>query len=141
GRWHRCHRPVVFRPWLVCVPSPPSLPASASLNPPTGTVDRASGEARLRALLDWGDWQRRVLEEIATGAGLRDVLSSVVRFLEAQCPAVAGAVHLVDDDGVTLRMAAGPSLRPEFYDGMDEIVVGPRSATVGAAAHRGALVV
>src|SRR5262249_686518 len=61
---------------------------------------------------------------------------SIARFHEAQCPGGECAIHLVDDDGVTLRSACAPSMRPEFIDAMDEIVMGPHAATCGTTAYR-----
>jgi PAS domain S-box-containing protein len=87
-----------------------------------------------------GEWQRRVLEAIATGVELRDVLTSIALSLEAQCAGTECAVHLVDDDGVTLRTASAPSMKQVFVDAMDEIVIGPTSATCGVSAYRRALV-
>jgi PAS domain S-box-containing protein len=96
----------------------------------------------IRDITDWkraeesSEWQRRVLESIASGIELRDVLRTIARFHETQCPGVDCAIHLIDDDGVTLRLASAPSMRPEFVEAMDEIVIGPRSATCGTAVHR-----
>jgi PAS domain S-box-containing protein len=88
-----------------------------------------------------GAWQRRVLEAIATGVELRDVLTSIVQFHEAQCADTECAIHLVDDDGVTLRTKAAPSMKQVFVDAMDEIVIGPSAATCGVAAYRRAQVI
>lgn len=96
----------------------------------------------IRDITDWkraeesSEWQRRVLEAIATGVDLRDVLRTIARFHETQCPGVECAVHLVDDDGITLRFASAPSMRPEFVDGMDEVVIGPHAAACGTAVYR-----
>jgi PAS domain S-box-containing protein len=101
----------------------------------------------IRDITDWkraedsSEWQRRVLESIATGIDLRDVLTTIVRFHETQTPGVEGAVHLIDDDGLTLRTRCAPSMRPEFVEAMDEVVVGPTAATCGAAVYRRELVV
>jgi PAS domain S-box-containing protein len=101
----------------------------------------------IRDITDWrrveenSEWQRRVLESIATGTELREVLSRIIRFQETQCPGVECVVHLMDDDGVTLRTIAAPSMRPEFVEAMDEIVVGPRAATCGSAVYRHEMVV
>ena len=89
-----------------------------------------------KRLEDGSEWQRRVLESIATGVELRDVLDSIVRFQEAQCPGVECAIHLLDDSGVTLLAACAPSMSMSFVEAMDEIVVGPNAATVGAAVYR-----
>ncbi len=64
------------------------------------------------------------------------MLVSIARFPEIQCPGIDCAVHLIDDDGLTLRAACAPSIHPEFIDAMDEIVIGPRAATCGTAAYR-----
>jgi len=85
---------------------------------------------------DGSERQRHVLEAIATGVELKEVLTSIARFQETQCPGVECAIHLLDDDGVTLRSAAAPSVHPGFMEAMDEIVIGPRSATGGAAVYR-----
>jgi PAS domain S-box-containing protein len=96
----------------------------------------------IRDVTDWkraeetSDWQRRVLESIATGVELRDVLATIAHFHEAQCPGTECAFHLIDDDGLTLRSASAPSMQPEFIDAMDEIVVGPHSSTCGTAVYR-----
>jgi len=90
---------------------------------------------------DSSEWQRRVLESIATGVDLRDVLATIVRFHETQTPGVEVMVHLIDDDGLTLRTRCAPSMRPEFVDAMDEIVVGPTASTCGAAVYRRELVI
>ena len=89
-----------------------------------------------KRLEDGSEWQRRVLESIATGVELRDVLESIVRFQEAQCPGVECAIHLLDDSGVTLLAACAPSMSMSFVEAMDEIVVGPNAATVGTAVYR-----
>jgi PAS domain S-box-containing protein len=96
----------------------------------------------VRDVTDWkraeesSEWQRRVLEAIATGVELREVLRTIARFHETQCVGVECAIHLIDDDGVTLRLACAPSMRPEFVEGMDEIVIGPTAATCGTAVYR-----
>ena len=93
-----------------------------------------------KRLEDGSEWQRKVLESIATGVELRDVLESIVRFQEAQCPGVECAIHLLDDSGVTLLAACAPSMSMSFVESMDEIVVGPNAATVGTAVYRGEFV-
>ena len=87
------------------------------------------------------EWQRRVLEEIASGMALGDSLVTIARFFEAQCPAVDCIIHMLDEDGVVLRSMAAPTSDPTFVEAMDEIVVGPRAATCGTAVHRRATVI
>jgi PAS domain S-box-containing protein len=96
----------------------------------------------IRDITDWkraeesSEWQRRVLEAVATGIDLREVLRTIARFHETQCPGVECGIHLIDDDDVTLRFVCAPSMRPEFIEAMDEIVIGPTAATAGTAVYR-----
>jgi PAS domain S-box-containing protein len=53
--------------------------------------------------------QNRVLEMIATGAQLPDILTSLVRLIESQSEGLC-SILLLDDDGVTIRPIAAPSL-------------------------------
>jgi two-component system NtrC family sensor kinase len=94
-----------------------------------------------RPTIEASEWQRRVLEAIATGVELRDVLASIALFHEAQCPGIECAIHLLDDFGVTLISACAPTMPPTFLEAMDEIVVGPQAATCGTAVFRGEPVV
>src|SRR6185437_7854029 len=96
----------------------------------------------IRDFTDWkravqsSEWQRRVLEAIATGVDLREVLTTIARFHETQCPATECAFHLLDDDGLTLRAMSAPSMQADFVDAMDEIVVGPHASSCGTAVYR-----
>jgi PAS domain S-box-containing protein len=96
----------------------------------------------IRDITEWkraeegSEWQRRVLEAVATGIDLREVLRTIARFHETQCPGVECGIHLIDDDDVTLRFVCAPSMRPEFIEAMDEIVIGPSSGTAGTAVYR-----
>ena len=113
----------------------------------TAVDGRASLTIVIRDVSEWkraedgSEWQRRVLEAIATGVELRDVLASIGRFHEAQCPGVECSIHLIDDYGVTLVSACAPTMPPEFLEAMDDIVVGPRAGTCGTAVYRGEPVV
>ena len=122
--------------------------ADATIFPIDVSVSRTfiEGEPHLtiviRDITDWkrteesSEWQRRVLESVATGIDLREVLRTIARFHETQCPGVECGIHLIDDDDVTLRLVCAPSMRPEFIAAMDEIVVGPTAAACGTAVYR-----
>jgi PAS domain S-box-containing protein len=96
----------------------------------------------IRDITEWrraeenSEWQRRVLESIATGVELKNVLDTVAHFHETQSPGVECAIHLVDDDGVRLQLVAAPSMHRDFTASVDEIVVGPFAASFGVAAYR-----
>ena len=81
--------------------------------------------------------QAELLEFIATGAALPQVLDGIARFVEghAEDPLLA-SILLMDRDGVHLRHGAGPSL-PDFWnENVDGIVIGPRAGSCGSAAFR-----
>jgi PAS domain S-box-containing protein len=82
------------------------------------------------------EWQRRVLEAVATGPELHDVLATIARFPEIQSPGLQCAIHLMEDNGLRLRLACAPSMAESFVHAMDEMVIGPRATTCGTAAYR-----
>ena len=56
--------------------------------------------------------QHQVLEMIATGTTLPVVLDSLVRLVEDQSDGMLCTVLLLDEDGITVRHGAAPSLPP-----------------------------
>ncbi|TAK58267.1 MAG: PAS domain S-box protein [Dehalococcoidia bacterium] len=97
-------------------------------------TDRRRSEAMLA--LD-----REVLEMIATGAPLSDVLDALALKFEAQSPGSFCSVLLVSADGAHLEHAAAPSLPPAYCAAIDGVEIGPAVGSCGTAAHRGEMVV
>ncbi|MDB5919622.1 MAG: sensory box protein [Massilia sp.] len=83
----------------------------------------------------------RVLELIASGAPLGDILERLVLLIESQSDGVLCSVLLLDDDGVTIRPAAGPSLPPEYMAALDGMRIGPGSGSCGSAMHANDIVI
>lgn len=81
--------------------------------------------------------QNRILEEIVRGASRRAALDSIVLFIEAQSPGMLCSVLLLDDDRVTLRHGAGPSLPAEYIAAVDGSSIGPLAGSCGTAAFTG----
>jgi signal transduction histidine kinase len=81
--------------------------------------------------------QRQVLEMIATGAPLAEVLTLLVHVVEDQCDGMVCSVLLLDTDGVHVRVGAAPSLPDEFSERIDGQPLGPRVGSNGAAMHVG----
>jgi len=79
----------------------------------------------------------RVLELIATGQSLDQVLNELVLSMEHEHPAMRGSILLVADDGVHLQTAAAPHL-PSAYQALVEqlICVGPSAGSCGTACFR-----
>jgi PAS domain S-box-containing protein len=85
--------------------------------------------------------RNKVLEQLATGAPLRDVLTLIAQTAENAKPGMVCSILVLDKDGVRLRHGAGPSL-PEFYnDAVDGIEIGPGVGSCGSAAFTGERVI
>ncbi len=83
----------------------------------------------------------RVLESLAAGASLNDVLLILVDTIEAVKPEMLGSVLLLDESGKRLRLGAAPRL-PEFYNGIvDGIAIAPAVGSCGTCAHTGERVI
>jgi GAF domain-containing protein len=92
---------------------------------------RFEGE-RLRRILED---RNVILERIATGAPLHDVLELLCTSCEHAEPGLLCSVLLLDDAGQHLLHGAAPSL-PAFYnEAVDGIEVAPHEGSCGAAAY------
>jgi signal transduction histidine kinase len=85
--------------------------------------------------------QWKVLEAIAGGAPLANVLQAIVRLIENQAPGMVCTILTYDREHGTLRHGAAPSLPVEFSASLDGEKVGPDAGSCGAAAHLGERVV
>ena len=78
--------------------------------------------------------QTAVMEELASGAPLADVLDSIVRSLEALMADGRCSVLLLDDEGL-LRHGAAPTLPTAWSTAIDGLAPGPLAGSCGTAAH------
>jgi two-component system, cell cycle sensor histidine kinase and response regulator CckA len=78
--------------------------------------------------------QRRILEQIANGAPLEELLAHIVRFVEQQLPGALCSVLLADETGVRLRHGAAPSLPDEYNRAVDGLLVAKGMGSCGTAA-------
>lgn len=75
-----------------------------------------------------------MLEMVARGEPLSDILHAIVLAIEEEAPSLLGSVLLLDDEGKHLFTGAAPSL-PEFYnEAIDGIDIGLGVSSCGAAA-------
>lgn len=82
-----------------------------------------------------------VLEQLATGMPLKQVLSTLLRSVERLKPDTICSVLLLDETGTHLLDGAAPSL-PEFYrTAVDGLKIGPGVGSCGHAAYTGQLVI
>src|SRR5437762_6655859 len=81
--------------------------------------------------------EKRVLQEIASGAPLAAVLDVLVRGVEAQtCDGMICSVLIFDDDAQCLREGAAPGLPEEYNRIIDGVRIGPRVGSCGSAAYK-----
>jgi PAS domain S-box-containing protein len=81
--------------------------------------------------------QHQVLEMIATGAPLAQVLTLLVHVIEDQCEGMVCSVLLADADGVHVRLGAAPSLPDEYSRRIDGQPIGPRVGSCGTVMQVG----
>jgi two-component system sensor histidine kinase UhpB len=83
------------------------------------------------------DSQRRVLERIANGAPLREILETLVRLVEEQAHGMRCAVLLADTPQQRLRFAAAPSIPEDYKAGIDPFLrIAPEMGSCGTAAFQ-----
>ncbi len=87
------------------------------------------------------DGQSRVLELIARGAPLPDILDSLMLLIESQSDGVLCSVLLLDEDGLTVRPASGPSLPPSYMAALNGMQIGPGAGSCGAAMFQNEIVI
>jgi nitrogen-specific signal transduction histidine kinase len=85
--------------------------------------------------------QHQVLEMIATGAPLPQVLTLLVHLIEDQCDGQVCSVLLLDTDGVHVRVGAAPNISDAYSGRLDGQPVGPRVGSCGTVMQTGRPVV
>jgi len=81
--------------------------------------------------------EKRVLQEIASGAPLAAVLDVLVRGVEAQsCDGMMCTVLVFDEAAQCLRHGAAPSMPAEYNRIVDGVHIGPCVGSCGSAAYK-----
>ncbi|MDI6748387.1 MAG: PAS domain S-box protein [Rhodocyclaceae bacterium] len=80
--------------------------------------------------------QNLVLEQVASGVPLADILDALVRAAEGEAPGMRVSILLLDADGVHLRHAAAPSLPQGFVRAINGLPIGENAGSCGTAAWR-----
>ncbi len=94
----------------------------------TSTTDQQTRAALI-------DSQRRVLERIANGAPLGEILETLVRLIEEQADGMRCTVLLADTQQQRLRFAAAPSIPENYKAGIDPFLrIAPDMGSCGTAA-------
>ena len=81
----------------------------------------------------WAE-QTAVLERVAAGHPLTDILGDIVRMIERLDSSMLCSLLLVDDAGV-VRHGAAPSLPAEYVRHLDGSRIGPTAGSCGTAAY------
>jgi PAS domain S-box-containing protein len=83
----------------------------------------------------------RLLEMIATGVDLKQILTALCLTIEEQRSGTLASVLLLNPDGVHLDIAAAPNLPAEWKQQMQKLPIGPCAGSCGTAAYRASLVI
>jgi PAS domain S-box-containing protein len=114
------------------------IPVEVSLSALRGRYYQAiirdiSGRKRREALLAG---ENRVLEMVAKGDSLGDILDSLCRLVEEQSPNVLASILLMDPNGKQLRHGGAPNLPTAYTKAIDGFFIGPSVGSCGTAAYR-----
>src|SRR5438067_1044923 len=116
----------------------PVLGPSGEVDSYTGTTVDISERKRGEALFAG---EKRLLEMIATGVALEQILNVLCQTTEEYRPGTLASVLLLRPDGVHLESIAGPSLPKGWRQEMEKLPIGPCAGSCGTAAYRGSAVI
>src|SRR6266446_2341639 len=85
--------------------------------------------------------EKRLLEMIATGVALEEILNSLCVIIEEYRSGTLASVLLLRPDGIHLDSVAGPSLPKGWRQEMEKLPIGPCAGSCGTAAYRGSPVI
>jgi PAS domain S-box-containing protein len=80
--------------------------------------------------------EQRVLERIAGGSALPEILDAICRLVEEHAPPALASILLVDADGEHLRHGAAPHLPRAYIHAIDGSRIGERAGSCGTAVWR-----
>src|SRR6266566_911254 len=85
--------------------------------------------------------EKRLLEMIATGVALKEILNALCVIIEEYRPGTLASILLLRPDGLHLDSVAGPSLPKGWTEQMEKLPIGPCAGSCGTAAYRGSTVI
>jgi two-component system cell cycle sensor histidine kinase/response regulator CckA len=85
--------------------------------------------------------QRQVLERIAQGAPLVEVLHEVCLMVEAMLDGVMATILLLDQPTHTIRYGAAPTIAPGYMAALEGLEIGPEAGSCGTALYYGTQVI
>ena len=125
------------RKWL----STTKVPLLDDRNEPAGLlgISRDVSDRRQADVLRAG--QAQILEMIAKGGPLNEVLDRLMELVESQVTGIFASVLLLDSESACLRHGAAPNLADAYRRAIDGIRMGPEVGSCGTAAYRGEAVI
>jgi PAS domain S-box-containing protein len=85
--------------------------------------------------------EKQLLEMVATGVPLKEILNALCQIIEEQRPGTLASVLLMNRDRIHLDVAAGPNLPRAWTRRMELMPIGPCAGSCGTAAYRGSPVI
>jgi PAS domain S-box-containing protein len=85
--------------------------------------------------------EKRLLEMIATGVPVTEILNVLCLIIEEYRPSTLASILLLRADGLHLDSVAGPSLPKGWRQEMEKLPIGPCAGSCGTAAYRGSAVI
>ncbi len=85
--------------------------------------------------------QKRLLEMVARGATLTQILDSLCLLVEEQTSDVFASILLLDSNGKQLRHGGAPSLPKAYTEALNGSEIGPSAGSCGTAAYTGKQVI
>jgi GAF domain-containing protein len=86
---------------------------------------------------DFQEGQARILQMIAANKPLGEILTSLVKLIEAESEDMLCSVLLLSEDGNHIRHGAAPSLPDAYVTAIDGAPIGPKNGSCGTAMYRG----
>src|SRR6202040_351863 len=114
------------------------IPVEISLSALRGQYYQAiirdiSNRKRREALLAG---ENRVLEMVAKGDSLTDMLDNLCLLVEEQSTGVIASILLMDPNGKQLRHGGAPNLPKTYTEAIDRAFIGPSVCSCGTAGYR-----
>ncbi len=81
--------------------------------------------------------QHEVLELLSRGVSLELSMSRLAGTIESLIEGAYCAISVIEDDGMTLRTIAAPTLSAFYEPPVESLIIGPHSAPCAKAAYRG----
>src|SRR2546430_17546193 len=98
-------------------------------------MDQREMKAQSSAQESFHAGQTRILELVATGVSLEDILTNIVLLMEAQAEGMVCSILLLSADGKHVQHGAAPNLPEAYVKAVNGAPIGPRNGSCGTAMY------